>query len=82
MTGISNICHLRHDLQQCDCTIKSFGRQTSREMTCYYVTEVIHAISTQSNVILGKINHMRSKMDRIRTKSAYNIDNLSNFQIT
>ena len=35
ITGISNICHLRHDSWQCDCAIKSFGRQTSREMTCY-----------------------------------------------
>ena len=35
MAGISNICHLRHDSRQCDCTIKSFGRQTSREMTCF-----------------------------------------------
>ena len=25
MTGISNICHLRHDLRRCDCAIKSFG---------------------------------------------------------
>ena len=24
MTGISNICHLRHDLRPCDCAIKSF----------------------------------------------------------
>ena len=25
MAGISNICHLRHDLRQCDRAIKSFG---------------------------------------------------------
>ena len=41
MTGISNICHLRHDLQQCDCAIKSFRQQTLGEMTCYFGTEVI-----------------------------------------
>ena len=51
MTGISNIRHLRHDSQRCDCAIKSFGQQTSREMTCYMGLNNTNMLSARNQIL-------------------------------
>ena len=62
MTGISNICHLRHDSRQCDCVIKSFGRQTSREMTCYMELSNTDMLSAHNQILFQvKLNACAQK---------------------
>ena len=65
MAGISNICHLPYDSRQCDSVIKSFGRQTSREISDerYEFSFLARHCDNQILVAVGVLHHVAGPCD-------------------